>query len=100
MSNVTILREPDQGNRRNGRNPSSSRPVTNARVCWNCSGYVRLRETRCPRCGAERLAAEPEVIWQQPPDRPHWQVMKYASYVAGLLGGLAWLAIHRTSLFG
>ena len=73
--------------------------AVNPRVCWNCSGYVRLREKCCPRCGAERLSASP-VVWQEPPRQTAWQSMKYAGFFAGLLAGLAWLALHRGTLFG
>lgn len=97
---MSVLCDSGLADRRQVSAPKISRPVSSARICWNCSGYVRLRETCCPRCGAERMAASPQVIWQTPEHDQAWQWMKYAGYVAGIIGGIAWLVMNGGGYFG
>ena len=68
----------------------------NDRVCWNCAGYMRLKESCCPRCGAARQKAGGVTTWQVSAGAagPGLAVLKVAGFLISVVGGAVWLAMR------
>lgn len=66
------------------------------RICWNCSGTMRLRESCCPRCGAERLREGNVTTWRLPQavERRKVDLIKVAGLLAAFLAGVVWLSLR------
>ena len=88
-------------NFRNSRRHAAGEPTARGmtaltRICWNCSGTMRLRENCCPRCGAERLREGNVTTWRLPQavERRKVDLIKVAGLLAAFLGGILWLSIR------
>jgi len=57
---------------------------------------MRLRDTCCPRCGAERLREGNITTWRLPQavERRRVDLMKMAGLLAAFVGGVLWLSLR------
>jgi len=78
------------------RNSQRCTAIQSGRICWNCSGTMRLRDTCCPRCGAERLREGNITTWRLPQavERRRVDLMKMAGLLAAFVGGVLWLSLR------
>lgn len=77
-------------------NGAARAAIGRERICWNCAGTMRHRDTNCPRCGAERLHEGDVITWRVPEadTRRRMDLIRVAGLLAAFLGGVVWLTLR------